>query len=415
MEIKRQSGISPRLREQGVYLITGGLGGIGLVLAEALATSLHARLALVGRSGLPARETWQDYLLQHDNQDPLADRIRHVQRLEELGAEVLVIAADISNDAECIRAVEEAARAFGTIHGVIHSAGVPGGGIIQLKTPEIAGKVLAPKVRGTRALYSALCNRSLDFFAICSSLSSILGGAGQVDYCAANNFLDAFAHSVRARMPVVAINWDAWSEVGMAVNTAVPDEMRSVREQTLDTGILSTEGADAFLRILGASVPQIAVCTTGLHAMLSQSLLAAAVPDQPAVEEPAIPRHTRPELITSYVMPRNERESSIAAVWESLLGVAPIGIDDNFFELGGHSLLAIQLLSRLREACGIELAVSDLFASPTVAGMAARAPAIEKLSDEELSQLLDQIENLTEDEAKMLLSKKSRLEAASSQ
>ncbi len=199
----------------------------------------------------------------------------------------------------------------------------------------------------------------------------------------------------------------------MAVNTAVPEEMRSVREQTLGAGILSAEGAEAFLRLLGTRVPQVVVCTTDLNAMLSESMFHATMPEQLGDLENVIPQHGRPELTTSYVAPRDDRESSIAHVWENLLGIAPIGIHDNFFELGGHSLLAIQLLSQLREAANLDLAIRDLFSTPTIAEIAKRVPAVDELPDHELTQLLDQIERLSEEEAKTFLTQKGRFNAVS--
>ena len=209
---------------RGVYLITGGLGGIGLVLAEHLAETFRARLVLTGTTALPPRGEWDAWLAGHGGADRQSERIRKVRRLEELGAEVLALPADVA-DAEAMRAVVERAHAsFGPIRGVIHSAGVAGGGVIQLKTMPAASGVLAPKVRGSRVLEAVLAAEPLDLFVLCSSTIAVFGNLGQVDYCAANNFLDAFARDLSARrgIPALAIDWGAWKEVGMAVNTKTP-------------------------------------------------------------------------------------------------------------------------------------------------------------------------------------------------
>ncbi|MFL6262096.1 MAG: SDR family NAD(P)-dependent oxidoreductase [Thermoanaerobaculia bacterium] len=208
-----------RLRERGVYLITGGLGGLGLTFAEFLARDYRARLVLLGVSALPGRESWDEWLAAHGEGDRVSRRIRKLRELEALGAEVLAVSADVA-DRERMRAVvAEALARFGEIHGVIHSAGVPGGGVIQLKTDEAAAKVISPKVAGTRALMEALGGAPLDFVALCSSTIAVAGGLGQVDYCAANNFLDAFAQdtALAGGPRTVSINWGAWEEVGMAV------------------------------------------------------------------------------------------------------------------------------------------------------------------------------------------------------
>ncbi len=205
-----------RLRERGVYLVTGGLGGIGLALARHLAERCRARLVLVGRSGLPPRAEWDAA------GGETAARVEAVRELESLGAEVLVAAADVT-DAERMREVVAGAReCWGAVHGVVHAAGVVPGGLVQLKTPERLAEVLAPKVRGTLALQEALEGTEPDFVLLCSSLHALYGGIGAADHCAANAFLDAWAASRSAAgAPVVSVNWDGWAEVGQAANMTV--------------------------------------------------------------------------------------------------------------------------------------------------------------------------------------------------
>jgi len=207
------------LRTGGVYLITGGLGGIGLTFAEFLAREHQAKLALLGITALPPRDEWEGWVAEHGERHRTSQRIRKVQELESAGAEVLVVACDVADAAQVQAAVAEVRERFGAIHGVIHAAGLAGGGVIQLKAAHTAAAVLAPKRRGTRCLEAALRGTPLDFMVLCSSTIAVAGGLGQVDYCAANSFLDAFAHAAAAAggPPTVSINWGAWEEVGMAV------------------------------------------------------------------------------------------------------------------------------------------------------------------------------------------------------
>jgi acyl transferase domain-containing protein len=211
-----------RLREGGVYLITGGLGGIGLEIAEYLAKKARAKLVLTGRSKFPDRDHWQEWLLAHQNVDGdeenTAGKIRKLIEIESAGAEVAIFAADVANRDQMEQVVKRARAKYGEIHGVIHSAGVPGGGLLQLKTREIAAEVLSPKVTGSRVLESLFKDARLDFFILCSSVNSLTGGPGQADYSAANAFLDSFANynSFHSETLVVSIDWDAWREVGMA-------------------------------------------------------------------------------------------------------------------------------------------------------------------------------------------------------
>lgn len=208
------------LREKGVYLVTGGLGGIGLVLARYLSRAKDAKIILIGRSGLPERKTWLQWLADHSEQDRTSYIIRQIVAIEELGAEVMVANVDVSDLDQMRQVISQVRDRFGDVQGVIHAAGVPGGGMIQLKKPNDASKVLAPKIKGTFVLASVLKDTVLDFFVLCSSVSSILGEFGQVDYCAANAFLDAFAHYYTATNNIftVSINWDRWQEVGMGKN-----------------------------------------------------------------------------------------------------------------------------------------------------------------------------------------------------
>jgi acyl transferase domain-containing protein/thioesterase domain-containing protein len=191
------------LRSHGVYLITGGTGGIGQVIAEYLARTVCARLVLVSRTvNTPTTE--------------------FSRRLEQMGSEVLLVRADVTDLAAMQRAITEARQRFGAIHGVIHAAGVLDDGLIQLKPREAADCVLAPKVQGTLILDAALAGTELDFLALFSSVSCYTAPVGQVDYVAANAFLDAFAASNQApgKPRTVAINWGRWGETGMAAGRA---------------------------------------------------------------------------------------------------------------------------------------------------------------------------------------------------
>jgi polyketide synthase PksJ len=220
-----------RLREGGVYLITGGLGGIGLTLAEYLAQTTRAKLALLGRAALPEPAEWEQWLATHGADDPTSRKIRAIQAIQAHGAEVMTIGADVADPAQMERAIGQVYARFGALHGVIHAAGVPGGGMIQRKSLEQAAEVLKPKVYGTLVLHALLRDAQLDFFILCSSINAIIGGFGQIDYCAANAFLDAFAASKTSRRGtfVVALNWDRWQEIGMAVETQAPEEFRKIQ------------------------------------------------------------------------------------------------------------------------------------------------------------------------------------------
>ncbi|WP_424101434.1 type I polyketide synthase [Moorena producens] len=237
VRLEEKGKATPRLKPQGVYLITGGLGGIGLTLAEHLAKAVQAKLLLTGRSQFPPRSEWEKWLATYGERDATSKKIRKLQNIEALGAEVLIISADVTNPEQMQAAITQSKERFGSINGVIHSAGVPGGGAIARKTRERAARILEPKVKGTVVLDAIFQDVQLDFFVLCSSLNSMMGVFGQIDYCGANAFMDAFAQykSAKDGTLTVAINWDAWQEVGMAAEAAKQRaETMSITQTTQD-------------------------------------------------------------------------------------------------------------------------------------------------------------------------------------
>ncbi|KOP26730.1 hypothetical protein AMR41_08910 [Hapalosiphon sp. MRB220] len=409
--VQLDSAIEPTLtlRQQGVYLITGGLGGIGLVLAEYLAQTVQARLILIGRSAFPSREEWQVWQETYGTQDDITCKILKVQALEELGAEVLVSNADVANLEQMQAVISQAYERFGKIHGVIHAAGIAGGGVIQLKTPEVVANVFSPKVMGARVLDTLLKNQKLDFFILCSSLNSLVGGFGQIDYCAANSFLDAFARYKTAKdgTMAVSINWDTWQEVGMAVNTVVPIELQQLRQESLNKGISSQEGKDVFHRILCHTLPQVIVSTQDFLLTLEQSHAFKVSTALEKLKETRLSKstHPRPNLPNTYVAPINETEQIISQVWQELLGIQQVGIYDNFFELGGHSLLATQIISHLRTNLKVELPLRQFFEAPTIAEQANIIQKNKFLKIQPISNIIYQTERDKKEYLKLKLPK----------
>ncbi len=251
----------PSLRERGVYLVTGGLGGLGRLAAGHLAESVRARLVLVGRHGLPPRERWAECLAEGDG--ATARAIRGVQAMEAAGAEVLPVAADVSDRDAMERVVAEARARFGPIQGVVHAAGTLDDQLVVAKTAASADAVLAPKVRGSLVLDQVLRDEPLDFFLMYSSISAIAGLPGQIDYTAANAFLDAFA-SHRARHDGGAsrsLAWSAWQQVGMAADRAEelglaasrPAELPAPAHPLLDRCLARDAARTAFASDMGVA------------------------------------------------------------------------------------------------------------------------------------------------------------------
>jgi polyketide synthase PksN len=235
----------PNLKQQGVYVITGGTGGLGLIFAEFLARQCKARLVLSGRSGLGS-----------------ASQAR-LESLRNLGAEVLYVAADVSKSEDVQRLLSETKSRFGSINGIIHAAGLLRDSFLRKKTREEMAAVFAPKVYGTFHLDELTQKENLDFFVLFSSLAAVGGNAGQCDYAFANHYMDSFA-TRRERMRTsgcrsgrtLSINWSLWADGGMQL-----DEQTEVFfKKSLGIVPLRTEfGLEAFVNALPLTRSQLAV------------------------------------------------------------------------------------------------------------------------------------------------------------
>ncbi|MCG5242608.1 amino acid adenylation domain-containing protein [Azospirillum doebereinerae] len=340
------------LRERGVYLITGGLGGIGLEIARFLAKRCQARLVLCGRGALPPG-------------DPRHETLREIAGH---GASVTLASADVTDPAAMEALVARILAEHGTLHGVIHAAGTADHGAIAAKTPESMARVLAPKVEGTLALAGAAAGIPLDFLALFSSSSAVLGAAGLMDYAAANAFLDAFAHRRSAAgLPTLSIGWDAWADTGLSKGAFRTGVSRRQAAQALTV----EEGIDAFARILTQpGLPHVVVSPTDLNAMLDD--IAAAGRTEEREQAPEARAYERPDLATSFVAPGTPAQRRVAALWQEILGIRAVGIRDNFFDLGGDSLVGARLVARLNREFGAGLPAVTLYETPTVETLALR-------------------------------------------
>ncbi|MES2481040.1 MAG: SDR family NAD(P)-dependent oxidoreductase [Pseudomonadota bacterium] len=204
-----------RLREGGVYLITGGLGGIGLELAAYLARNFRARLALVSRRALPDPARWRELAAAGGGEPAHADTptLARLVALEDAGAQVMACGADVTDAAAMARVVDACRERWGTVHGVFHAAGELGDAPLSAKPLTDMHRLIAVKAGGAWVLHTLLPPGTLDVFAVSSSTSIDLGLAGQVDYVAANAALEALALS---RSDGLAIRWGVWADTGMA-------------------------------------------------------------------------------------------------------------------------------------------------------------------------------------------------------
>jgi acyl transferase domain-containing protein len=363
-------------RESGVYLITGGLGTIGIAISEYLARKYKANLVLVGRSCTRGRDT--------------------IERIQAQGAKVVYVNANVADASDMRAAIEQAYQRFGTLHGVIHAAGiVSDNGLQEINDCHYDNceRHFQAKAHGLLVLEDVLEGRNLDFCLLVSSLTSVLGGIGHAAYAASNVYMDSFArrHNRSGGVPWLSVDFDLWRSHS---RSAIASGFGRTVEELGHTAEEATNAMETVLTVRNAS--QILVSTGDLLGRINQWIeleslnavrtAAVAISTQSTISQ-------RSGVQTSYDAPRDETEQRIAQVWRDAFGIDEIGINDSFSQLGGHSLLAIRIVSELRKAFQIDLPVRAVFDAPTVAELSKYIKKhliaeIAMLSDEEAQQLV---------------------------
>jgi len=368
------------LRSNGVYLITGGLGPVGFALANGFAAESQPTVVMTTRRALPDETGAGEY-----------DRWRlaEIRKLRGAGAQVVVEIVDAADPAAMRSLVLSIVEKYGALHGVIHAVGISGGdackALVDLTDIDSAA-ILRPKVAGVQALADAVRDVPLDFCALCSSLSGVLGGLGFAAYSSANQYLDSFAavQNTSGDTRWVSIAWDGWSFPATD----------SVQPNTISPEL----GQKAFAQILASGYRgHILVSAGDFDARLQRwtrlgENSSEAITDKPA-QAASSGASPRPSLRQAYAEPRTETERAIAGVWEDLLGIDRVGVLDDVFELGAHSLLATQAAAKLRDRIGLPVTLKGVLESPTVAKLAEHIEAIRWATASQVAASMDLMED----------------------
>lgn len=378
LNLKQRQSRDTEIDDRGVYVITGGTGGLGLETGKYLASKHKVNLCLLNRSPFPEREAWPEILKRKEN-PKLCLKIEAIQAIEANGSNVCLYAADVSSH-QAMAAVFESLRSkYGRIRGIIHCAGVAGDGFIFRKDQERFDQVTNPKIKGTWIIDHLTRNDSLDFMILFSSMNALIGGPGQSDYAAANAFLDCFAVSrSRKGLRTLAINWPAWKETGMAVDYGVENMVGIFKP------VLTKTALQALDEILHRDIVQVVVgeldyatvaarqselgfeFSTELQAAVQRKAKKAAVL-QPSKQKSAAEIVIKGKELSDF----NDLERNIARIWSEVLGLDEVNINDNFAQLGGDSILATRLLKELEKEYAGLVDITDIFTYNTVAEMAA--------------------------------------------
>lgn len=362
-----------RLRERGVYLITGGLGGIGMTLAEYLVGACRARLVLTALESVPDERYWSGGDDGQPDDAAQAERVQRIRKLVAAGGEVLAVRCDAASPAQMSELFDRIDARFGGLDGVVHAAGVfetqrafRG---LEDTTKLDCERRLRPKVDGTLVLAECLRGRTLDFVLMQSSLSAQLGGLGFYAYTAGNAYMDAFAERHRdAAIGWMSVNWDGWifreRDADAAHQSVVSPSFASPDFGVVaEIAIRPSEGARIYGRLMHLTEAQQVLISTAdfeeRHEQWVRDPLVA--PGAPAAHPPGP---------VADVGTLDEVAAAVAAIWRDVLGVAEAAPTSNFFALGGDSLLGVSLAYRLGQAFGVPLSVITMFDRPTVAAMA---------------------------------------------
>ncbi len=352
------------------YLITGGLGGLGLEVARWLVGQGGRHLVLTGRRAAAN-----------------ANQQQALRELEQSGANVLVVQADVSQSSDAARLLHTIQAALPPLRGVVHAAGVLDDGILLQQNWQRFTQVMAPKVAGSWNLHTLTQSIPLDFFVCFSSATSLLGSRGQGNYAAANAFMDALMHHRRALgLTGLSINWGPWAHVGMVANLGDRDKHRI--EELGWEPIVPEQGLRIIETVMRQELPQLGILPLHRWSKFLEQHSPGAIPpflaqcitpgerngqtDLPAMRKyDSLPRldrmlpGDRPRFLMQYLQDRTAEIS----------GLSPTTLADSrqtFQELGLDSLMLVELRNSVINDLAINLPIRWLFESPSIAGLATR-------------------------------------------
>jgi acyl transferase domain-containing protein/thioesterase domain-containing protein/acyl carrier protein len=352
-----------KVRKDGTYLVTGGLGALGTRVAKWLAGQGAGAVALLSRRA------------------PSAEAEQSLNAIRSAGAKVVVLQGDVANAKSLQKALAQLPSDLPPLRGVIHAAGVLADGILVDMTLEQLNRAMDPKVRGTWNLHVATRDLPLDFFVLFSSVASVLGSPGQANYAAGNAFLDALAHARRSKgLPATAINWGPWAGSGMAAEAGrdasvkqrgmaliEPEAGLELLGQLMLSGRPQVAAMDVrwsdMLKLLGARQPallrEIADDVQEAGGEVGASRVDHAFRQKLAAADAAT-RHT---LIQDYIRQELAR----------IIGIEPASLetDQPLSSFGLDSLLALELKNNLEGRLDFTLPMAKLMEGPSIASLAA--------------------------------------------
>lgn len=378
-ELKRFYPASPQIRDaiikdNNVYIVVGGTGGLGIEICKFLASKARIKLIIVNRTPLPHKKDWDNAIIDGSLTEELRRKIKAFRQMEASGTEVLYYSADVTVYEQMKTVIDDVKNRLGKINGVINCAAAPGSlsRVLEKQSFENFKKVLSPKIKGTLILDMITNNEKLDFFVLFSSVASLWGGASGGDYAAANSFLDAYSCYMNSiGKPMLSINWYAWEGLTgpgcmgyMPVSYAV-----KAFEESLTCGLNQIVIGKFNLNTLAEWAPMFKISLSDDIFENKESWSAPVKTDDILI----LHNGNSMDVVLSgksndYEYTKMERV--IGSIWAEVLGYDEIDINSNFFGIGGDSLSILKVLKLVNERIKHEIEVSDLFTYTTIAKLA---------------------------------------------
>lgn len=380
VDITTITGKEVTIKSQGVYMITGGAGGLGLEIAAYLASQNKVNLALINRSRFPDRSEWSA-LLNNPVEPELAEKIKTIQEIEKKGSRVLCCSADVAREEEIEKVISALRNQFGKINGIIHCAAVGSGRVgkrIEEDKKEIFKEVMAPKVQGTWILDRLTREDKPDFFVVFSSPITLVGGIGSGSYTSANAYLDAFAaYRSRLGQKTMAMSWAPWENTVKRMNTPFSGNKHLLEMLSTTTIIKAFNQVlpkDIRLAVIGRLNYKSEIFYLGdrLPLRLSDDIKHRVKESQEKNElAPDGKKSSKSEDIKIKLTGRrdnqySEVEKEVAQIFGQFLGYQEISIYDNFYELGGDSIIAIKIINTINKLRALKITATDLLKHPGV-------------------------------------------------
>lgn len=358
-----------QLMSGGTYLLIGGLGGVGLNMARYFEKVQNAHIILTGRTELPAREHWDDFLDREESpnheegeesalyREALISKLTQLRQLEAANISYELSYFDVADPAEVQRAIDDILSTNQKIDGVIYLTATSDDSTIQSVNEELSTEFFTPKIMGLTHVMNALQNVSLDFTMLTSALGSFIPAVGQVHYCVSNLYIDAYANHLKQEYPeknITAVNWDRWNGVGMAKKAERQHQL--IHNETLTGGFNVNEGLESLEYLFQLlDQPQVVISTQMSDEYFGQlvniTTADRAESNTPAVKIDFLRTDLEPVFFEEFGMFFDEPE---------------LNKDQNFFELGVTSLAIVIINGKIKKRLDLNIELTDYYTYPTI-------------------------------------------------